>query len=478
MMKRLTALILMLSIALSFVSAEQYTIGKQWKASTTDYTIEFSIVPFTGSTEINMRDTRYPQYSLNNSSGITWISGGLDNLGRNKTSNYVNDNMIAAIAIYGIRRKFYVDSTKAVSYTLDYDNDPIKIKITANCSSNFSFVSQSNPSITRPFSLFCYPMYGVAGTNSNHTPIQTGKIISFTPPNDNTYSLELDKDVTLVNGSNSFWNERNDYDLNIWFDVIGSLPLDEDGVSQQGVMVGSQLYPLVDAADYSALVSFTCDLTLRYKNDAYPYDIKTIPYSKTLPVPFSGYSESVNTVTRSKAAIYINTVTSNINLNRAYTGRWVNIGNITYEQYIGTTGATQPSHTDEKSRIFFSASADPTVQNSNGFRFIHKNAGNVLTSNNSVPFALRFTGTGNSASVGDVEFDGKGYTTAGNLMSGIVGESILSTCINTETIKHSQGYFHFHTIDGDLSIMVEDNADTMQAGTYYADIYVHIITVE
>lgn len=477
MMKRLTSLVLLLFIALSFVSAEQYIIGKKGNDYNNDYIIEFSIVPFTGSTGINMRDTRYPQYDVSISSGLSWISGGLDNLGRSNTSHYVNDNMIAAIGIYGIRRWYNEDSTRAVHYTLDYGNDPIKIKVTANCSSNFSFVSQSNPSITRPFSLFCYPMYAVSGTSGNHTPIQSGKIISFTPPNDNTYSLELDTDNELVNDSASFWDTENDRDLNIWFDIIGSLPLDENGVSQQGVMVGSQLYPLIDANDYSALVSFTVDLTLRYKLDG-GTEIKEISYSKTLPVPFSGYSSAISTVTPSKAAIYINTTTANINLNRAYTGRWVDIGTITYEQYLGTNGSSKPSHTDEKSRIFFSASSDPTVQNANGFRFIHKNAGNVLTSNNSVPFTLRFTGTGKSSSVGDVEFDGKGYTTSGNLMSGIVGESILSTCINTETITHSQGYFHFHTIDGDMSIMVDDNSDTMQAGTYYADIYVHIITVE
>lgn len=477
MMKRLTIFILLIAVALSFVSAEQFTIGKKGNDYTNDYIIDFSIVPFTGSTGINMRDERYPQYDVNSSSGLSWTGGGLDNLGRNNTSYYVNDNMIAAIAIYGIRRWYNVDSTRSVHYTLDYGNDPIKIKVTANCSSNFSFVSQSNPSITRPFSLFCYPMYAVSGYSGNHKAIQSGKIISFTPPNDNTYSLELDSDADL-SYYYDFWDANYDVDLNIWFDIIGSLPLDENGVSQQGVMVGSKLYPLVDADDYSALVSFTVDLTLRYKNDNDSSDIKTMTFSKTLPVPFSGYSSAVSSVTPSKAAIYINTTTANINLNRAYTSRWVDIGNITYEQYLGTAGSSAPSHSDEKSRIFFSASSDPTVQNSNGFRFIHKNAGNVLTSNNSVPFILRFTGTGNSLSVGSVEFDGKGYTSSSSMMDGIVGESILSTCINTETIKHSQGYFHFHTIDGDLSIMVEDNSDTMQAGTYYADIYVHIITEE
>ena len=52
---------------------------------------------------------------------------------------------------------------------------------------------------------------------------------------------------------------------------------------------------------------------------------------------------------------------------------------------------------------------------------------------------------------------------------------IKSTCHNNEDLAHSIGRVHFHSIDGDLSIMVADNPDTMQAGTYYADVYVHVI---
>ncbi len=475
MKKRLSVLIIMLLSALSFVCAEDFKISDYGPNTSTEYKINFSLAPFTGSSGINMRSDLYPQYDVNDAENFKWGGYTLSAIDKNK-KQYADENIVAMAAVYGISRWYNTNNTDPKDpYTLDVKN-PITLKITADCASGFNFVSQSNPSIVRPFNLFIYPKYVVGGqadTISNkHAAL--GKLISLTPPYDNTKEIVLDRIVKLDN-EKDFWDKTN-Y-LNIWFDVIVSLPLDEKGVSQQGVMAGGKIYPLVDASDYSALVTLTLELTLRYKKDGGDEtEINEVKITKTLPIPFSGYSSALGANEPDKSAIYINTTTANINLNRNYTGRWVNIGSINYEHYIADHLTTQPTDESDKSRIFFSASSDPFVSNTNGFRFIHSKAGKVLTSNNSVPFTLRFTGTGHSSDVGSVEFDGKGYTSSSNMMVGIEGKSILSTCHNDEYFAHSSvKRVHFHSIDGDLSIMVDDNPDTMQAGTYYADVYVHVI---
>lgn len=472
MKKRLSILILMLLSALSFVCAEDFIISNYGPNTSSVYKINFSLAPFTGSSGINMRSDLYPQYDVGNVSSFEWMAGGLSALNKDKTK-YGNENIVAMAAVYGISRWYNTNNTDPKDpYTMDETN-PITLKITADCASGFNFVSQSNPSIVRPFSLFIYPKYSV--NNGSHKPLLSNEnLISLTPPYDNTKEYVLDRKKVELN---DFWNKDQANYINIWFDVIVSLPLDENGVSQQGVMAGGKLYPLVDASDYSALVTLTLELTLRYKQDNGP-EINEVKYTKTLPIPFSGYSSALGANEPDKSAIYINTTTANINLNRNYTGRWVNIGSINYEHYIADKLASQPEcdSANAKSKIFFSASSDPFVSNTNGFRFIHSKAGKVLTSNNSVPFTLRFTGTGYSSNGGSVEFDGRGYTESSNMMEGIKGKSIISTCHNKENFVHSViKTVHFHSIDGDLSIMVDDNPDTMQAGTYYADVYVHVI---
>lgn len=470
MKKRLSVLILILLSALSFVCAEDFIISNYGPNTSSVYKINFSLAPFTGSSGINMRSDLYPQYDVGNVSSFEWIAGGLSALNKDKTK-YGNENIVAMAAVYGISRWYNKDEGQN-PYTMDETN-PITLKITADCASGFNFVSQSNPSIVRPFTLFIYPKYSV--NNGSHKPLLSNEnLISLTPPYDNTKEYVLDRKVEL-NNENDFGNKDQANYINIWFDVIVSLPLDDNGVSQQGVMAGGVLYPLIDASDYSALVTLTLELTLRYKQDNGP-EINEVKITKTLPIPFSGYSSALGANEPDKSAIYINTTTANINLNPKYTGRWVNIGSINYEHYIADHLTAQPTDESDKSRIFFSASSDPFVPNTNGFRFIHSKAGKVLTSNNSVPFTLRFTGTGYSSNVGSKEFDGRGCTSSSNMMVEIEGESIVSTCHNNEDFAHSIGMVHFHSIDGDLSIMVDDNPDTMQAGTYYADVYVHVIT--
>ncbi len=478
MKKRLSILILMLLSALSFVCAEDFWIADDGPNTSSEYKINFSFAPFTGSSGINMRSDFYPQYDVKYPDGFKWVGSGLSALNKNE---YCNENIVAMASVYGISRWYNKnltsDTTQKEPYTM-HSVDSIILKITADCASGFNFVSQSNPSIVRPFTLFIYPKYCVnqgieSGFTNDHNPIfQNENLISLTPPYDNTKEIVLNGESVLTSSDLYFWNKDQANYLNIWFDVIVSLPLDENGVSQQGVIAGGKLYPLVDASDYSALVTLTLELTLRYKQDN-GTEINEVKFTKTLPIPFSGYSSALGANEPDKSAIYINTTTANINLNPNYTGRWVNIGSINYEQYLGSAPV---SSTDEKSKIFFSASSDPFVPNTNGFRFIHSKAGKVLTSNNSVPFTLRFTGTGYSSGDGSVEFDGRGYTSSSNMMGGIEGNSILSTCHNDENFAHSVvGRVHFHSIDGDLSIMVDDNPDTMQAGTYYADVYVHVI---
>ncbi len=434
-----------------------------------DKEMHFSIGPYNGSYNIDMRADYYPQY-VNGQNVPNW-EFATKPMHSTDTDKYWDSQMIAAVTMYNIPKTVQHEGK---SYSIK-DSDSVHIKVSVDCANGFYFNSQSNPSIIRPFNLYGKTVYvkqtgymdGSQSFGSTAMTSYDNKLIFLTPPYDNSWTTDTIGSI--------FTSDYNAF----WMDLIISLPFDEGGISRTGVMVGGAQYPLIDANDYTALVSVTGELSITYV--ASDGDIYEFSYTKSLSIPFSGYSNAIVGYEEDKTSIYINTSTANINLNREYTGRWIDIGSIDFMQnFLYSNGVKQPSASEGKavSRIFFSASSDPFTQNADGFRFVHRNAGNVLTSNNSVRFSLRFEGTGDSADQGNKYFDGKGYTSSADMMDGIVGEYITSHCDNNEYVLHTEynkRRLHYHSIQGDLSILVDDNPDTMQVGSYFADVYVHII---
>ena len=209
-----------------------------------DKEMHFSIGPYNGSYNIDMRADYYPQY-VNGQNVPNW-EFATKPMHSTDTDKYWDSQMIAAVTMYNIPKTVQHEGK---SYSIK-DSDSVHIKVSVDCANGFYFNSQSNPSIIRPFNLYGKTVYVkqtgyMDGSQSFGATAMTSydnKLIFLTPPYDNSWTTDTIGSI--------FTSDYNAF----WMDLIISLPFDEGGISRTGVMVGGAQYPLIDSNDYTALV--------------------------------------------------------------------------------------------------------------------------------------------------------------------------------------------------------------------------------
>ena len=536
---------------------------------------KITLGPYYSTSGINMASKSYP--SRKDVVGSLAFEGG--DLPENVTKDkYYNGNMIALGALYDIPVAYKVDNN-VIDYGSSYDEKIERIReegsgffgkkylwrktetsinthkvcniailssssrpsmrFSAESSSDFMFVSQSNPTYRRPFEIAIQPKYRTsyyAYYDEYHDVESTAGIVKTVGVNlDNNPEVVFPSDVSLDNY------------VSFWIDVILALPRDDFDMDN-GVQVDNIRYELVEADDYSSVVNLsisyspltyeiyevtyidkevkvyeavdyhsaldenapiatmswgdpietekTSETTLgEQKNEiTYPSDIETIT------IAFSGYySPYSNESTESKASFHVNTypIVSNLNLNPSSSTNprtFIDIADINLIYLYGERQATRDEAKNENfynscnevtnlqstqnPRIFLSASNDPKEQNPNGFLFVHKGATRIVEGVNAVRYSVRVTDDKGRFT----DFDGTDYIDGNYQMVG-TDKFLYSEHHYTNPFWHvvydtgNIRLMHYHSYDGTVSILIDDtDQNLMQAGVYESTIYVHLIT--
>lgn len=522
---------------------------------------KITLGPYYSTSGINMASKSYP--SRKDVVGSLEFEGG--DLPENVTKNkYYNGNMIALGALYDVPILYKISGG---SSTISYDQGtPVEdkdswniygykwtktektvteetmqvailssssrpsMRFSAESSSDFMFVSQSNPTYRRPFEIAIQPKYRTsyyAYYDEYHDVESTAGIVKTVGVNlDNNPEVVFPSDLSLDNY------------VSFWIDVILALPRDDFDMDN-GVQVDNIRYELVEADDYSSVVNLsisyspliyeiykvkrTKTTTNVYTVHSYgtPSDwgnpststtfsdvelgesINEITYPsdiETITIAFSGYySPYSNESTKSKASFHVNAypIVSNLSLNPSSSTNprtFIDIADINLIYLYGERQATRDEAKNENfynscnevtnlqstqnPRIFLSASNDPKEQNPNGFLFVLKGATRIVEGVNAVRYSVRVTDDKGRFT----DFDGTDYIYGNYQMVG-TDKFLYSEHHYTNPFWHvvydtgNIRLMHYHSYDSTVSILIDDtDQNLMQAGVYESTIYVHLIT--
>ena len=404
--------------------------------------------------------------------GDEYTDGSLDSIEPN-SGKYVGDMIVATVTIGEIP----IDTPF-----------PINVRFSVDCPDGLYFVSQQGEGSRRPFELEVISKVRTSYEKRVHYGLwqeNTGEY------GDDSNGEEKGSKITL--SGNSFSSDEitfnikpqnSEYFPTDWqyggivykwepryhvliFDVILVLPY-SDPVTATGILhTENGDYQLVQADDYTALVT----LTVEYNGT---------PQSVT--IPFSGYFSLDEKAKREGSAnLYVNPTAAAANL--SIENDWGRAKNIATMNFL----ATYDSGVSADYNVFLSASNDPTVESRYGFELVHEDVTPLQphTNNNSIGYTLELAGTAGSYNpTTPVEFDGYAHID-GTEIKNEKGESE-SVTINSNTIiedfqsyKNSTSYKPtvIYEYEGDINIIIDEPVDinAMMPGRYYSDIYVHVV---
>lgn len=352
-------------------------------------------------------------------------------------------------------------------------NDDYFIRITVNTDSDFNYVSISNPSYRRPYTLTVIGKCSatINGGNQHFIKSQT---------------LE-------ANGSNSvtfYFNEGRttsgtivpDYDNpsnnSLWFDMILGLPVRDITTSGLLTLPSGEQMVLGRVDDYASFVT----ITMEYGK------VGSAPEITSLSIPFSGYYRADNSDkdNTSYASLHVDTNAKSTALdirNDALTE--IEIGKLRFAETIIFNETKKPGEEGYKSeddikaeinsiRLFLSASSSPIVQDSDGFRLIHAGyeVGDSINDYNSVPFTIRVRSSNSSEMV---EFDGRDYVLGNEIISKAIVPIIHTSGDGSSGFTHAQTKSYYANYEGELSVYIDYGGYPMKPGLYQEEIYVHVV---
>ena len=313
------------------------------------------------------------------------------------------------------------------------------LKVTVDCDS-MVFRSDENPVYERPFKLFFLVRgvlsstseWGVQGDRDNIRaiiPIENGKEYSF---------------PQVINDGRSYrW---------FWADIV--LQLDNDGEEiAGGVVVDNTFYPLIQGT-YSAQLTVTATFTDpngNQKNDA-ACAMTVTPYAHASNLSLDALVEGLQTSE--------------------------SVGKIDFLFRGKNSDIPNPDDGSVDFSIFLSASPDPFTPDYDGFKLVHEDfvAGeSAYSDTNSIDYVVDVRGDSRHPGLNQT-FDGTDYLDPN---SGAT-KNIPTEC-NKEWSDIGQGYIHFHTYGGELSIRLENSGtgserpNLLASGRYSSTIYVHVV---
>ena len=505
----LTILILISALFSVLADYDSNRVEQEWQNFVNEMISRTSSVltPYDGAANLDMRSLNYP--ARKDGGTLTWQGDeyNLNEITNDSNSEYLDKHMIAIGGVEGFPLKYSFSEYDRYDWLPHYDYYEIRAKdislyLTVDSPSDFYFVSQGNTSYRRRFDLYYVYKTGQADSATGIPNSPAGTVKKIEGYYDEPIEIKLDSTRDQVGG--------------VWFDMIIALPYDgagdgSEGYNDVGVIDDKVLYPLTDANDYTATV--TIKMELKVSADVYhqnsvaglqDYDYKESKEAVTIAsreiiVPFSGYSYSFGDAPEpAVGSLYISTTAEaqNINLNPGAMQGSVKISDIAYTRTFAsaTSGLTDPNGTDAGvAWIFLSANPEPEDKNLNGFNFIKDDAGDTLTSRNSVSFILdvegvnesygNISGSGSNSNV--VTFDGTesvlDYPNVSQYASS--PNFIHTTCEFGESLPHvfegggsRKTYYHYHSFEGEIYLRLDGQTTNLAPGRYLGDIYVHVVS--
>ena len=421
--------------------------------------------------------------------GDEYTEGSLDSIEAN-SGKYVEDMIVATVTIGEIP----VDTPF-----------PINVRFSVDCPDGLYFVSQQGEGSRRPFEIQVIPKiratYERVTSKIFHTDVTNtgeyddddegtvkgGESIKLTGTGSLSKDIAFNQKPVRTSGFHEDWENTwtvpmyDKWDLRYYvliFDVILVLPYSAPVTSTGILSTPSGDYQLVQADDYTALVTLTVDYN-------------GTPQSVT--IPFSGYFSLNESAKREGAAnLYVNPTAAAANL--SIENDWGRAKNIASVNFL----ATYDSSVAADYRVFLSASNDPTVESRYGFELVHEDVTPLQphTNNNSIGYTLELSGTAGSYNPTiPVEFDGYAHID-GNAIKDKDGAD-RSVAVNSREIyedyrtnkylneeykddpNDSRNYKApvVYEYEGDINIIIDEPVDinAMMPGRYYSDIYVHVV---
>lgn len=415
---------------------------------------DFILSPWQGGFGLNMASTKYDfpsgdgriDYALTDTTGST-----------GERSKYTDAEIIGIVGVHNID-------------TWNEDYDPKGMTITAHCDGGFYFTSRSNPDAKRPFEIKLVlkrSNVGLAGITSN------------TNFDEEYYTLGETSDSSVDNvdypGVDADWGRIDRRYRNLWCDLVISLPAGE--VSSTGVLtIGQRKYNLIEADDYSAVVTI---------------DIEFNGRTESLTIPLSGYysrniDPSENTET---ASLDVRALPAAMNLNIGGTRRMERVADIDFmvnrtRYYVDLNDewwnpldpelVTEPAdNLNFDYKIFLSASNDSTHSEDRGFELVHSsvNYSEPHTPYNSIGYTARLI---NDDTGEYVDFDG---------IDAIVNGAVPGISATKRTVKNQGHDIHYSEFHGGVEVLIDEISATgdqeginkMLSGQYTSTIYVHVV---
>lgn len=275
-----------------------------------------------------------------------------------------------------------------------------------------------------------------------------------------------------------FYNQTETYSLaemDLWADIVLVLP-GTVNTANDTVTYNNVVYPLIEADDYTALVTITME---------YGGQIKSIT------IPFSGFYEKDNTVKEeSVCSLLVDPYSTAAHLNiEQDRGKWIPVGSLDFMLSTATNTNTK------NPVIFASSNRDPEAINADEFRLVHESAtfNTPLTQTNSIGFDVRirnlnadggtasyiFDGTATLESVadklGNLTYDtdsgNNQYPSSGD-WGGIVPAKIYSK------LQHDNAEKSYYLYNGEIEVMMDPGTNVMLEGRYTGTVYIHVIANE
>ena len=461
---------LLIFVFLSFVlipvfpqsAGEWYENGGKDEISTVAYAI-----PYDGAFGVNLGDPN--DDFLNWEKGVAKGYDGEANQNNPSHNGYTDAEMVGLLEITDAKTRGMGDKLEDIT-------------VSVSCSQGFDFVSQSNPSYRRPFELILIPkgdhrqVVGATRWDRHWTelvdaappPYESGLanhgavLLSSNQPEDTLpWVLEShDKDIFQdATGT----DDSRVYAITQWFDVVLNLP-GEINTETDVLTYNNSIYPLIEADDYSALVTLT---------------ISWGDYSDSVTIPFTGYYDKDDTSSKSggTCSMFVTPYAAAAHLSvDKDRGTWVPVGWVEFLMNLNQGGQA------ERPLIFASSSSNPSDPDPDRFRLWHEDVlyGATPTSTNGIYFDVQIT----DGSQQTVLFDGTmNFDEAEMAFDAVRNDSIKlsnSVIIPAETSSHP-GHLRdpqrFYSFSGEIDVRMETGG-YMPDGIYSGTVYIHMVTVQ
>lgn len=402
-----------------------YSIFSIYAQAPSESPSKAAVAPRSGGFGLNMASDYYAfPDSINHAGAGMPSSAG--------SGKYGDDAIIAIAGVWNINTWSNTPGTGGYYADENYDSP---MTITVSCDNGFYFVSNSNPDAKRPFEVKL-----VFSTSTSSDPFEPGLEAN----TDRFSAISLGKNSEIRIDSEEF--PHSDYSWGwgrwryIWCDIVICLPYVSHTSTGSLVTGDGHVYNLVEATDYSAVVTINVEWNGQYDS---------------ITIPMSGYYSRNPQEMDSSASLVINTLPRAMNLNISEDNRG----------YAPVANVHFMSNSDNVQHIFLSASNDPNVPAPRGFELVHSsvNYSTPLTSLNSIGFTAMLRSDNKTE-----EFEGSDYIN-GSDIPGILMDLITDSDTGS-TVQYSE-------FNGDIQVLIDPVQEdvAMLDGQYTGNIYVHVV---